>query len=46
MDAADYPVLRGGVLTVAIVYMVATLAADLLIAWMNPRARLSLSEAG
>lgn len=46
VDAADYPVLRGGVLTVAIVYMVATLAADLLIAWMNPRARLSLSEAG
>ena len=46
VDAADYPLLRGGVLTVAIIYMVATLAADLLIAWMNPRARLSLSEAG
>lgn len=44
VDAADYPVLRGGVLTVAIIYMVATLSADLLIAWMNPRARLSLSE--
>ncbi len=41
---ADYPVLRGGVLTVAIVYMIATLAADLVIAWMNPRARLSLAE--
>lgn len=45
VDAADYPVLRGGVLTVAIIYMLATLGADLLIAWMNPRARLSLSEA-
>lgn len=45
VDAADYPLLRGGVLTVAIIYMLATLAADLVIAWMNPRARLSLSEA-
>ena len=41
---ADYPVLRGAVLTIAIVYMVATLASDLLIAWMNPRARLALEE--
>jgi peptide/nickel transport system permease protein len=39
---ADYPVLRGGVVTVALIYMLATLAADLLIAWMNPRARLGL----
>jgi len=39
---ADYPVLRGGVLTVAIVYMLATLSADLIIAWMNPRARLTV----
>lgn len=45
VDAADYPVLRGGVLTVAIIYMVATLSSDLLIAWMNPRARIGLSEA-
>lgn len=45
VDAADYPLLRGGVLTVAIIYMIATLAADLIIAWMNPRARMSLSEA-
>ncbi|NND03114.1 MAG: ABC transporter permease [Acidimicrobiia bacterium] len=44
VDSADYPLLRGGVLTVAIIYMLATLAADLIIAWMNPRARLSLSE--
>ena len=44
VDSADYPLLRGGVITVAIIYMVATLGADLLIAWMNPRARLSLSQ--
>lgn len=44
VDSADYPVLRGGVITVALIYMLATLAADLLIAWMNPRARLSLGE--
>lgn len=44
VDSADYPVLRGGVLTVAVIYMMATLGADLLIAWMNPRARLSLGE--
>jgi len=41
VDKADYPLLRGGVLTVALIYMLATLAADLLIAWMNPRARLN-----
>jgi peptide/nickel transport system permease protein len=36
----DLPVLQGGVLLVAIVYMLATLSADLVLAWMNPRARL------
>jgi peptide/nickel transport system permease protein len=40
--AADYPLLRGGVVMVALVYMTATLAADLIIAWMNPRARTQL----
>jgi peptide/nickel transport system permease protein len=44
IDRADYPVLRAGVLTVAIIYMLATLGADLIIAWMNPRARLQLGE--
>ncbi len=44
VDSADYPLLRGGVLTVAIIYMIATLSADLVIAWMNPRARLALGE--
>jgi peptide/nickel transport system permease protein len=36
----DLPLLQGAVLLVAIVYMLATLAADLVLAWMNPRARL------
>jgi len=31
-----------GVLVIGIVYMLATLAADLIIAWMNPRARAEL----
>lgn len=38
----DPPVLVAGVLVVATVYMVATLAADLVLAWMNPRARAKL----
>lgn len=44
VDRADYPVLRAGVLAVAIIYMIATLAADLTVAYMNPRARQSLGE--
>jgi len=38
--SADFPVLRAGVITVALIYMVATLSADVIIGWMNPRARL------
>ena len=44
VDRADYPVLRAGVLTVAIIYMLATLAADLLVAYMNPRARAQIGS--
>jgi len=47
-DAArtqDVPLLQVGVLTVAVIFMVCTLAADLLIAWMNPRARQKVREA-
>ncbi len=44
VDRADYPVLRAGVLAVAIIYMLATLAADLMVAWMNPRVRQSLGD--
>ncbi|HEX4982327.1 MAG TPA: ABC transporter permease [Ilumatobacteraceae bacterium] len=40
----DPPVLVAGVLVVATVYMLATLAADLVLAWMNPRARLEVSR--
>jgi peptide/nickel transport system permease protein len=36
----DLPMLTAGVLIIGIVYMVATLIADLTIAWMNPRIRL------
>ncbi len=39
--APDFPLLQAGVVTVAIIFMLSTLAADLLIAWMNPRARIS-----
>jgi ABC-type dipeptide/oligopeptide/nickel transport system permease component len=41
--AKDPPVLVAGVLVVAIVYMLATLCADLILAWMNPRASISAS---
>ena len=44
INRADFPVLRAGVLMVAIIYMLATLTADLVIAWMNPRARLQVGE--
>lgn len=46
-DAArtqDVPLLQVGVLTVAVIFMFCTLAADLLIAWMNPRARQKVRE--
>jgi peptide/nickel transport system permease protein len=36
----DLPMLTAGVILVGIVYMLATLAADMTIAWMNPRIRL------
>ncbi|CAN5803155.1 ABC transporter permease [soil metagenome] len=39
----DFPLLSAGVILVGIIYMICTLAADLVIAWMNPRARLTSS---
>ena len=36
----DLPMLTAGVIIIGIVYMLATLTADLLTAWMNPRIRL------
>ena len=41
----DFPLLTAGVILVGIIYMLCTLAADLVIAWMNPRARLEVSSA-
>jgi peptide/nickel transport system permease protein len=38
--AKDLPVLQAGVLVIGIIYMVATLLADLLISYLNPRIRL------
>ena len=40
----DPPVLQASILLIAIVFMVATLIADLVIAWMNPRQRLGGSQ--
>jgi peptide/nickel transport system permease protein len=39
--AKDLPVLQAGVLVIGIIYMFATLVADLLISWLNPRIRLA-----
>jgi peptide/nickel transport system permease protein len=36
----DIPMLTAGAIVIGIVYMLATLAADVTIAWMNPRIRL------
>lgn len=40
----DVPVLQGAVLLVGIVYMLSTLLADLLIAFLNPRVRLDATR--
>jgi peptide/nickel transport system permease protein len=40
----DFPLLQAGVVLVAIIFMFCTLAADLIIAWMNPRARLGVKR--
>jgi peptide/nickel transport system permease protein len=40
----DIPMLTAAVILVGIIYMVCTLAADLVIAWMNPRARLEATR--
>lgn len=43
-QAKDFPMLEAGVLTIGVVYMVATLLADLLISVLNPRIRLGVAE--
>ena len=40
----DIPVLQGAVLLVGLIYMISTLLADLLIAYLNPRVRLEASR--
>jgi peptide/nickel transport system permease protein len=40
----DLPVLTAGVIVIGVVYMLATLTADLITAWMNPRIRLDTSS--
>ena len=38
----DFPMLEAGVLTIGVVYLVATIIADLMYALLNPRIRHSL----
>jgi len=40
----DIPVLQGAVLLVGVIYMISTLLADVLIAFLNPRVRLETSR--
>ena len=42
--AHDFPMLEAGVLIIGIVYVVATLIADLLLTWLNPRLRIGGSR--
>ncbi len=42
--AKDFPLLAACVILVGIIYMLCTLFADLVIAWMNPRARLASTQ--
>lgn len=42
--APDFPLLQTGVVAVAVIFMIATLCSDLIIAWMNPRARLDVGD--
>jgi len=42
--AKDFPVLEAAVILVGVIYMICTLLADLVIAWMNPRARLEVGR--
>lgn len=40
-ERKDIPTLTAGAIIIGLVYMIATLIADVLIAWMNPRIRLT-----
>ena len=43
-EAKDFPMLEAGVLTIGVVYVLATLAADLLLVALNPRLRIGDSD--
>jgi peptide/nickel transport system permease protein len=43
-NAKDFPMLEAGVLTIGIVYMIATLIADILYTLLNPRLRLGSNQ--
>jgi len=43
-QSKDFPMLEAGVLTIGVVYVLATLAADLLLTALNPRLRLGDSD--
>jgi peptide/nickel transport system permease protein len=40
----DFPMLEAGVLLIGVVYVLATLAADLLLTWLNPRLRTGVTQ--
>jgi peptide/nickel transport system permease protein len=40
----DFPMLEAGVLTIGVVYLAATLLADLLNTWLNPRLRIGAAQ--
>ena len=42
--AKDFPMFEAGILVIGLVYVVATLVADLLLTWLNPRLRLGGTE--
>jgi peptide/nickel transport system permease protein len=43
-SSKDFPMLEAGVLTIGVVYILATLAADVLATWLNPRLRAGSGE--
>jgi peptide/nickel transport system permease protein len=43
--AKDFPMLEAGVVTIGVVYALATLGADLLLTWLNPRLRAASTGA-
>jgi peptide/nickel transport system permease protein len=43
-QAKDFPMLEAGILVIGVVYVVATLIADLLLIWLNPRLRTEVSH--